>query len=69
MLTIHMQLADNLLTKPMECSNCGYKRAFDVPEMAYVRTSRRGKPPPEISADMAIIKCRKCGHPIGVSIG
>lgn len=67
MIVVHENMADYAATKPMECPKCGYKRAFDVPEGAVVRKSRRGKPPPGASADIVLLKCKKCGHPVGVS--
>jgi DNA-directed RNA polymerase subunit RPC12/RpoP len=68
MITVHTEIAENMATKPMECPCCGFKRAFDVPSAACVRKSKRGKPPPGLEGDLAIFKCKKCGHPIGVSV-
>jgi len=68
MLTVHLHITENIPTKPMECPNCGFKRLFDVPKDTCVRKARRGLPPIFLGVDFAILKCKKCGHGIGVSI-
>ena len=55
-------------TKPMECPTCGYKRAFDVSAGACVRKAKRGRSPPELAADLALLKCKKCGHSVGITV-
>ena len=67
MLVVHENVTEYKATKPMECPKCGYKRSFDVPEGTCVRKSKRGKPPPGKQTDMVLLKCRKCGHSVGVS--
>ena len=68
MIVVHENVSAYIPTKPMECPKCGYKRAFDVPVAACVRLSRRGRPPPEELADIALLKCKKCGHTVGITV-
>ena len=67
MIVIHENVALNIAIKPMECPRCGYQRNFDVPEGTCVRKSKRGKPPPILQTDIVLLKCRKCGHAVGIS--
>jgi len=66
MIMVYEDLSVLTATKPMECPNCGYKRNFDVPVGACVRKSRRGKPS-GMYTDMVLLKCKKCGHSVGIS--
>jgi DNA-directed RNA polymerase subunit RPC12/RpoP len=68
MIYVHEDVAEYRTTKPMECPKCGYKRAFDVPAAACVRKSRRGQAPAEDEGDIVILKCKKCGKPLGLTI-
>ena len=63
MIVVHENVAVYTETKPMMCIKCGYKRAFDVPEGAFVRKARHGKPP----QDVVLLKCKKCGNVFAVS--
>ena len=54
-------------TRPMGCPNCNYKRAFAVPAGACVRKSKRGKPR-DLQTDIALLKCKKCGNTVGISM-
>ena len=63
MIVVHEHLSKDTATKPMECPKCENKRAFDVPVGACVRKAKRGRPPP----DVVILKCKKCGHRVGIS--
>lgn len=67
MIVVHENVGTYAVTKPMNCPRCGHKRTFDVPREACVRKSKRGKPPIEDRADIVLLKCRKCGHSLGVS--
>ena len=68
MIIVHETVAVNTATKPMGCPKCGYKRAFDVSAGACVRKARRGMPPPGPMDDLALLKCKKCGHSVGITV-
>ena len=68
MIVVHEDVAVYKATKPMECPKCGYRRAFDVPSGACVRRFQRGKVPPGQLTDIALLKCRKCGRKVGISV-
>ena len=66
MVYVHENVSIYTAIKPMECPKCKYKKAFHVPVGACVRKSRRGKPPGR-DADIALLKCKKCGNQLGIS--
>ena len=68
MIFVHDNVSSYKTTKPTECPICGFKRAFDVPVRATVSKAKRGRPPPEQENDIAFIKCKKCGNPVGISM-
>jgi DNA-directed RNA polymerase subunit RPC12/RpoP len=69
MIMVHEDIAAYVVeTKPMECPLCGNKRAFDVPKSACVRRAKRGKAPPFAESDAVILKCKKCGKAVGLTI-
>ena len=68
MLVVHENVAEYKATKPMDCPKCGCKRSFDVTEGTFVRKSKRGRPPSSKHTDMVFLKCKKCGHLLGISL-
>ena len=68
MIVVHKDAPKLKMTKPIKCPLCGYKRAFNVPKNACVRTSERGIPPPDSDEDIAFLKCKNCGNQIGITM-
>jgi len=68
MIYVHEKVPGYKAAKPINCPTCGNNRIFDVPNRACVRTSKRGRYPPDTQDDIVLIKCQKCNTQVGVSV-